>query len=95
MAQTDRVTNPRHRQSPTLNTKPDKPNKSRMIITALQRKRGASLDELCLLTGWQCHSMRGYLSGTLRKKQKLVIMSSVTKAGQRRYHLVDKTEPAQ
>lgn len=43
-------------------------SKSDLVLPALKRKSGVSLDELCKLTGWQAHSIRGILSGTVRKK---------------------------
>ena len=63
--------------------------KAAIILRALQRKRGVTLDELCALTGWQRHSMRGHLSGTLRRKQQMNIITFVSKKGVRRYHLSD------
>ena len=71
--------------------KPSKKNasqtKTSIILKALQRKRGVTLDELCALTGWKRHSMRGHLSGTLRRKRKLEIVTSISKTGIRRYYL--------
>tara|TARA_R110002126_G_C10329179_1_gene489710 strand:- start:501 stop:851 length:351 start_codon:yes stop_codon:yes gene_type:complete len=65
-------------------------SKSETILQALKRKRGASLDELCTITGWQAHSLRGHISGTLRKKNKLNIVSDCTKSGIRRYRLIEE-----
>ncbi|MEP2980455.1 MAG: DUF3489 domain-containing protein [Lentilitoribacter sp.] len=67
-------------------------NKTDKMKRALMRKRGASLAELGLLTGWQPHSIRGYISGTLRKKQKLNIVAQITKSGTRRYCLIANNE---
>lgn len=64
-------------------------NKSEIIQHALKRKRGASLDELCTIIGWQAHSIRGHISGTLRKKMKLNVSSDLTKSGTRRYRLIE------
>lgn len=49
-----------HSQSPPL-------TKSATIITAMSDTAGATLDEICSITGWQPHSARAFLSG-LRKK---------------------------
>ena len=43
-------------------------SKSDLVLRALKRKSGVRIDELCKLTGWQAHSVRGFLSGTVRKK---------------------------
>lgn len=66
------------------------PSKSAIILQALKRKRGASLNELCTITGWQAHSLRGHISGTLRKKNKLNIVSDCNKSGIRRYRLIEE-----
>ena len=47
------------------------------IVELLQRKGGATIKELTAATEWQPHSVRGYLSGVLRKKQGLHVVSSV------------------
>lgn len=43
--------------------------KTARILALLERTDGASLDELMAATGWQAHSVRGFLSGTVRKKR--------------------------
>ncbi len=42
--------------------------KSEAILMLLRRKNGASIEELANATGWQAHSVRGFLSGTIKKK---------------------------
>ena len=83
---------PSHRdvQSKLQRTSRKLPIKSEIILQALKRKRGASLNELCTITGWQTHSIRGHISGTLRKKKKLNISSDLTKTGVRRYRLIEE-----
>jgi len=49
-------------------------------------KGGASIAELSEATGWQTHSVRGFLSGTLRKKLGLTVISAKEDGG-RRYRL--------
>ena len=39
------------------------------------------------VTGWQAHSVRGVLSGTLKKKLGLAVVSEMTEAGERRYRI--------
>jgi Protein of unknown function (DUF3489) len=45
------------------------------VIALLRRPEGASLDVLVKTTGWQAHSVRGFLAGTVRKKLKLPLQS--------------------
>lgn len=42
--------------------------KKAQIIELLRRPEGATLQQLVEATGWQAHSVRGFLSGTLAKK---------------------------
>ena len=41
----------------------------------LRRDRGTTLDALVKSSGWQRHSVRGFLAGTVRKKLKLPLVS--------------------
>jgi hypothetical protein len=55
----------------------------------LQRPNGASIPELMKATGWQAHSVRGFMSGTLKKKQALEITRSDESGKDRRYFIKD------
>lgn len=55
------------------------------IIALLSRKGGASLNEMQAATGWQAHSLRGFLSGTISKKLGMTLTSSADTSGVRRY----------
>jgi len=54
-------------------------------LDLLQRLSGATLEEIMNATGWQPHSVRGFISGTLGKKMGLTITSSKRDDGQRIY----------
>jgi hypothetical protein len=43
--------------------------------------------EIAVPTGWQNHSIRGFLSGTLTKKMGLKLESEKTDAGDRTYRI--------
>jgi hypothetical protein len=62
-------------------------HKSDAVITMLRRKNGASLLELQKQTGWLPHSVRGFLSGTVKAKLGLDLRSERTDKGERRYFL--------
>jgi len=73
---------------------PAKPNapvisKSDMVVKKLRSVKGVSLQQLADATGWQLHSVRGFLSGTVRKKLSLNLVSDVGKDEVRRYRIVD------
>ncbi len=61
--------------------------KTGKILDLLKRPGGASLKEIIKATGWQSHSVRGFLSGTLGKKMSLTVVSSKTADGERSYSL--------
>ncbi len=50
-------------------------SKQNNVLSLLRRPEGASLDALVKATGWQKHSVRGFLAGTVRKKLKLSLVS--------------------
>ena len=62
-------------------------SKAAQILELLQQPNGASLKELTKATGWQPHSIRGFLSGTIRKKMKLPLTSTTSEDGLRRYRI--------
>ncbi|PKP78871.1 MAG: hypothetical protein CVT81_01875 [Alphaproteobacteria bacterium HGW-Alphaproteobacteria-3] len=46
------------------------------IIRLLQRAKGATIDDLTEATGWQAHSVRGAISGQLRKRHGLAVSAT-------------------
>jgi hypothetical protein len=62
-------------------------SKKAQIVALLKRDQGASIDQLVLITGWQKHSVRGFLSGTMRKKMGLKIVSFKNDQGARTYRI--------
>ena len=67
-------------------------SKQDTIIRLLRRARGATLAEISKVTNWQEHSIRGFLSGTLKKRLALNLESEKSSKGVRRYRIV-KNEP--
>jgi hypothetical protein len=64
-----------------------RPNsKAAEILSLLGRPEGATVQELMAATGWQAHSVRGFLSRNLVKKRKLKL-GSLQRDGQHAYRL--------
>lgn len=61
--------------------------KQAQIITLLQRSEGAAVAEIAAATGWQVHSIRGFISGGLKKKLALQVKSERDAARGRIYRL--------
>lgn len=73
------------RAQPTKAARPG--SQAAKILELLQRPNGASLQELTKATGWQPHSMRGFLSGTVRQKMALALSSRKNEDGERTYRI--------
>ena len=66
--------------------------KQSRLIAALQDRQGATVKDLAALTGWQPHTVRGTISGVLRKKLGYKIVASATPdARERRYRILEAT----
>ena len=61
--------------------------KTASLLGLLARTEGASLDEMQSLSGWQPHSVRGFLAGAVKKKLGLKLTSKKSGDGARRYHV--------
>ena len=76
-----------------MKSKPKKPantprqTKTDKIIALLQRNTGATVSELAKATGWQRHSVHGFMSGTVKKKHGLEIKSTKEEDKDRRYRV--------
>ncbi len=74
-----KVTAPRRRQRQRT--------KTQIALSLLERSKGASLAEMQNAMGWQAHSVRGFLSSTVRKMPGVILVSDKTAKGPRRYHI--------
>jgi hypothetical protein len=61
--------------------------KTAKVLALLKRPGGATAKELMKATGWQAHSVRGFLSGTLGKKMGLAVESKKREDGERQYKI--------
>ena len=54
----------------------------------LRRPEGATIDQIAKTLDWQPHSVRGAISGSLKKKQGLVVVGEKVADGERVYRIV-------
>ena len=59
--------------------------KTAQVLELLKRSGGTTLKELMKATGWQAHSVRGFLSGSVGKKMGLAVASAKAEDGERTY----------
>jgi len=62
-------------------------SKTNKILELLKRTGGVTAKELMKATGWQPHSVRGFLSGTIGKKMGLTVASTKGEDGERSYSI--------
>jgi len=60
-------------------------SKTDMVLGLLKRDGGVTAKELMSTLGWQAHSVRGFLSGTVGKKMGLTVISTKGEDGERTY----------
>jgi hypothetical protein len=58
-----------------------------LMIELLSRDNGATIAEIVEATGWQQHSVRGAISGTLKKKHGLTVSSDIEDGRRRVYRI--------
>ena len=61
-----------------------------LLLQLLSRPDGASIEDMMQATGWQQHSVRGYLAGTVKKKMGLPLTSSKAEGDVRRYGIATR-----
>jgi hypothetical protein len=74
----------------SLASKPPTPRagtKQAQIIALLRRPKGASIAEIVVATDWQAHSVRGMISGGLKKKLGFDVATRSDEQRGRIYHI--------
>jgi hypothetical protein len=64
--------------------------KNAQVIAMLQDRTGATLADIMAATGWQQHSVRGFLAGVVRKKLGSNLVSEPSDDG-RIYRIISDT----
>ena len=68
-------------------SKPKPKTKLAQLEAMLRRPDGATVEQISKSLDWQTHSVRGAMSGALKKKQGLTITSDKTDDGRRVYRI--------
>jgi hypothetical protein len=87
---TDRRTALRRVWSTIQVLEPGTGTKSDLVIGLLQRRSGATLKEIMAATGWQAHSVRGFISAQMSKKLGFQV-TSFKRTGERVYRARKKS----
>lgn len=83
---------PRQAEQPEAPRKGATGAKTELVLKKLQLARGVTIAQIMEATGWQAHSVRGFLSAVVRKKLGLNLVSEIGKDGQRRYRVIDSED---
>lgn len=78
----------RRRKAPAEKTAGERESKKAVCLRLLCRRQGASVAELQDALGWQPHSVRGLLSGTIRKLKDCRLETTTAEGKPRRYRLL-------
>jgi hypothetical protein len=65
---------------------PREGSKTAQVVAMLQRKNGATLPEIMKTMGWQKHTVRGFMAGTM-KKAGYTVESFKPEGGERTYRI--------
>ena len=60
-------------------------SKQAQVVAMLKRPEGATIAQICEVTGWQAHAVRGTFAGAFKKKLGLTITSDKVEGGERIY----------
>ena len=73
-------------------TRPRLGSKLEQVIKLLTRKKGATIAQIMEQTGWQRHTVRGIISGNLKKRLGLNIISEKPEGQARIYRITEPEE---
>lgn len=66
---------------------PRKGTKQALLVEMLRRSEGVTIGQIVEATGWRRHTVRGAISGAVKKKLGLTVTSEKTEDGERVYRI--------
>ena len=88
MAKKITVKSPARTRKTTPAAPTSKTTKQDTVLVMLRRANGASIKEISEATNWQPHSVRGFMSGALKKRLEIEVISEKdAQSGERRYYV--------
>lgn len=85
------------KSTPKKPTQPDikisPSSKQAAVLAMLYGTDGTTIDAIAKTTGWQQHSVRGFLAGVVKRKLGLKVLSTV-EGDQRTYRILSTTKQA-
>lgn len=69
---------------------PERVTKHDRVLELLSHRNGTTIPEMMEATGWQQHSVRGFLAGTVKTKLGFALTSSKAEGELRRYRIDTK-----
>ncbi|BBI98678.1 hypothetical protein FGKAn22_03710 [Ferrigenium kumadai] len=67
-------------------------SKQDRLIALMKQGKGSTITEMIEATGWQAHSIRGVISGVLKKRLSLNVISELASDGTRRYRIIKQAQ---
>lgn len=75
-------------QKQTTQSSDDPSSKQDRLIAMMRQAKGSAMAEMMEATGWEAHSIRGLISGVLKKRLNLNVVLESSSDGVRRYRIL-------